>query len=315
MASDKDFEPTPPTATKAARASTADASGMEPAATAIEWRLLAPGVFVTTVEPDTVNVGLVLGAGEALLIDTGSSPAQGAALAASAARVLGPEHLTPVKTVVVTHRHRDHWFGLAGITSAESSIAHHSLGEVREADRLEAGNCGVAEADLLVPTRLFGNVTGVSVGGRWVEVVHLGPGHTDGDVIVVIPDAKIVFAGDLVESAGPPQFGPDCSPRSWASTVDQLVGMTMKGGMRAVPGHGEPMEAADILQQRARIGGIEVECRRLIEAGVRAENALYEGQWPFPAEGLADAVALMYAELGSLGLRPQRNLPIKPVSS
>lgn len=280
----------------------------------IDWRLLAPGVFVATVEPDSVNVGLVVGQGESLLIDTGSSPAQGAALAASAARVLGPDNYTPVRTVVITHRHRDHWFGLAGVTTAELSIGHQSFGEVRPLDRTEAAACGVAEADLVTPSRTIGNVFGVNVGGRWVEIVHLGPGHTDGDLVVVVPDANLVFAGDLVESDGPPQFGPDCSPRSWASTVDHLVGMTTKGGMRAVPGHGGLMKADEILEQRARIGGVEVECRRLIEDGVDAEDALRVGRWPFPAEGLADAVALMYAELASLGLRPQRQLPIKPIS-
>ncbi len=280
----------------------------------IDWRLLAPGVFVATVEPDAVNVGLVVGEGESLMIDTGSSPAQGAALARSAAGVLGPGNHTPVKTVVITHRHRDHWFGLAGITSAEVSIAHQSLGEVRPEDRAEAASCGVAAADLLCPSRTIGNVCGLDVGGRWVEVVHLGPGHTDGDLVVVVPHANLVFAGDLVESDGPPQFGPDCSPRAWASTVDHLVGMTTKGGMQAIPGHGGPMQANEILEQRARIGGVEVECRRLIEDGVAAGDALHAGRWPFPAEGLADAVELMYAELASLGLRPQRQLPIKPIS-
>lgn len=295
MASDEDFKPTTPP-------------------TDIDWRLLAPGVYVAKVEPDGVNVGLVTGQGESLLIDTGSSPRQGAALAASAAGVLGPENPTPVKTVVITHRHRDHWFGLAGVPHAELSIAHQSLNEIREADRAEAARLGVAEADLLAPSQPIANVFGVNVGGRWVEIVHLGPGHTDGDLVVVVPEASLVFAGDLVESDGPPKFGPDCSPRSWAHTVDHLVGMTMKGKMRAIPGHGEPMKADDILQQRARIGGLEVECRRLIDEGVGAEDALYAGQWPFPAEGLADAVTLMYAELASLGLRPQRQLPIKAIS-
>ena len=41
-------------------------------------------------------------------------------------------------------------------------------------------------------------------GGVRVEAVHLGRGHTDGDLVVVVPGSDVVFAGDLVESAGPP---------------------------------------------------------------------------------------------------------------
>ena len=78
-----------------------------------------------------------------------------------------------------------------------------------------------------------------------------------------------------------------------------------------MPGHGDPLSADDVLQQRARIGGIEVECRRLIEAGVGVDDALEQGRWPFPADGLGDAVRLMYADLEAVGVRPQRQLPIR----
>ena len=40
-----------------------------------------------------------------------------------------------------------------------------------------------------------------------MEIAHLGRGHTDGDLVVVVPDADVVFAGDLIESAGPPSVG------------------------------------------------------------------------------------------------------------
>lgn len=283
------------------------AAGRESSTTHGEWSELADGVLVCRAEPDGVNIGLVLGDGEALLVDTGSGPDQGRELRRSAER-FG----RPLRTVVVTHRHRDHWFGLAAFADLVT-VGHKTLAEVRPDDRDQAAALGLAADDLVPPGRTISTVLGLSVGGRWVEAVHLGRGHTDGDLVLTVPDAKLVFAGDLVESAGPPQFGPDADPRAWAGTVDHLVGLTMKGGWRAVPGHGEPMTSQQVLEQRARIGGIEVECRRLIEAGVPVEKAVDAGDWPFPADGLRHAVPAMYRSLTELGLRPDRTLPIAEV--
>ena len=50
--------------------------------------------------------------------------------------------------------------------------------------------------------------TALDLGDRRVEIAHLGRGHTDGDLLVVVPDADLLFAGDLLESAGPPVVRP-----------------------------------------------------------------------------------------------------------
>jgi glyoxylase-like metal-dependent hydrolase (beta-lactamase superfamily II) len=85
-----------------------------------------------------------------------------------------------------------------------------------------------------------------------VEIAHLGRGHTDGDLLVVVPDADVVFAGDLLESAGPPSFGPDSVPDEWPATLDGLIGL-MTATTLAVPGHGEPVGREFVFEQRGRI--------------------------------------------------------------
>lgn len=272
------------------------------------WIERGRGVWTLRVEPDAVTIGLIAGDDGCLLVDTGSSPAQGAEIRAQITEVTD----RPLRHVVVTHRHRDHWFGLAAFDDVET-IGHETLAERRPYDLEDAGALGVAEDDLRTPDVTFGTVIGRDLGRRWVEIAHLGPGHTDGDVIVTVGDARLLFAGDLLESAGPPQFGLDSVPARWAATGDQLVGLTMKGQWTTLPGHGEPMSPMDVMEQCARLGGIEVECRRLIESGVPVERALAEGSWPFPAEGLGTAVSGMYEHLASIGIRPQRTLPIKPL--
>ena len=52
-----------------------------------------------------------------------------------------------------------------------------------------------------------------------------GRGHTNGDLVVRVPDADVVYAGDLVEESAPPAYGSDCFPLDWAGTLDLIVGM------------------------------------------------------------------------------------------
>ena len=56
-------------------------------------------------------------------------------------------------------------------------------------------------SELAVASREVAVASALDLGGRRVEIVHLGRGHTDGDLVVVVPDANVIFAGDLIESA------------------------------------------------------------------------------------------------------------------
>jgi glyoxylase-like metal-dependent hydrolase (beta-lactamase superfamily II) len=228
-----------------------DGSRAEPsvAFTLQRWREVASGVFVAVAEPDSVNLGLVVGSERALLVDTGSSPAQGRAVRDSLGAVGG----VGLAAVVLTHWHHDHAFGLAAFADLET-IAHESV-RIRlgsAAARAEADRLGVNPAELALPNREIVVAAALDLGGRRVEIAHLGRGHTDGDVVVVVPDADLVFAGDLIESAGPPSFGPDSVPDEWAGTLDGLIGL-MTGGTVAVPGHGDPVNRAFVFEQRGRI--------------------------------------------------------------
>ena len=73
------------------------------------WRELRSGVYVAVAQPESVNLGLIVGAHRTLLIDTGSSPEQGREIRDSVAAVTD----RPLAAVVVTHWHYDHAFGLA----------------------------------------------------------------------------------------------------------------------------------------------------------------------------------------------------------
>src|SRR5918997_3777161 len=87
------------------------------------WRELRPGIYRAVAEPETVNVGLVVGTESALLVDTGSSPGQGRAIRESVTAVTD----RPLVAVVVTHWHYDHAFGVAAFGDLDS-VGHESVG-------------------------------------------------------------------------------------------------------------------------------------------------------------------------------------------
>ncbi len=222
-------------------------------------------MFVAVAEPAAVNLGLVVGPEAALLIDTGSSPAQGAAVRASLAEVTD----RPLAAVVVTHWHYDHAYGLAAFADVPT-IGHESVAaRLASADAAaEAERLGVDPALLVAPTREIAVATAVDLGGRRVEIAHLGAGHTDGDLVVVVADADLVFAGDLVESAGPPSFGPDAVPDQWAATLDGVIGL-LTARSRVVPGHGDLVDREFVFEQRGRIAAHANELARPVEPGRR----------------------------------------------
>ena len=213
------------------------------------WREVRSGVYVAVAEPESVNLGLIVGSQRTLLVDTGSSPLQGHALRASLPAVTD----RPLAAVVVTHWHYDHAFGLAAFADVPK-IAHESL-HVRLLSAeaaVEAQRLGVHPEELGQPNVEIAVATALDLGGRRVEIAHLGRGHTDGDLVVVVPDADVLFAGDLLESAGAPSFGSDAVPDEWPATLDAVIGL-MTATTLAIPGHGEPVDREFVFEQRGWI--------------------------------------------------------------
>jgi len=267
------------------------------------WRELAAGVHLCLAEPAAVNVALIVGFESALVVDTGSTPAQGRHVRAATASLTR----APLAAAVATHWHYDHSFGLAGFADLQT-LAHESVRErllAPEAGHI-AAELGVNVSDLALPSREIVVAATVDLGRRRVELVHLGRGHTDGDLVVVVPDADILFTGDLIESAGAPWYGADSYPHEWATTLDSLIGL-MVGTTVAVPGHGNPVDREFVFEQRGRVAAVSGEIRRLADSGVPEAEALGAGSWPFATENLAEGIGPGYGQLIAEG---RRSLPL-----
>lgn len=266
---------------------------------------VSPGVFTLVAEPASVTIGIVAGRDGALVVDTGSAPAQGAAIRELAARISG----VPVVAAVVTHGHFDHAFGLAAfadLTTIGHSCLAESIGSSEAAESIAAEH-GFAVTDLVVPNRPISVAAAWDLGDRRVEIVHLGRGHTPGDLMVVVPDADLVFTGDLIESANPPSFGTDSVPMEWAGTLDGLIGL-LTATSRAVPGHGPIVDREFVFEQRGQIAAVAGELVRVCSLRSSLDEALEQGQWPFPAANLRAALEVALAQPRAAGER--RNLPM-----
>jgi glyoxylase-like metal-dependent hydrolase (beta-lactamase superfamily II) len=204
------------------------------------WVEIGDRVFVRRYAFYDQNIGVVLGDGEALVIDTRSTYPQ--------AREIRTDLLDltsfPVTVVVDTHGHFDHAFGNAVFRPA--TIWGHDrcvtfmerTGEARKPE-IARGEPDLAAdlAEVVVdpPDRTFADSAIVEVGGRTVELAYLGRGHTDHDIVISVPGADVLFAGDLLEQGNVPFFG-DGYPLDWEATSAAIVPLV--SGV-VVPGHGE----------------------------------------------------------------------------
>lgn len=263
---------------------------------------IAAGVYTAVAEPASVTIGLVVGERAAMLIDTGSSPSQGAAILEGARTVAGD---IPITHAVITHAHFDHFFGIAGLPGLDT-IGHRGLAAVRPAAEQLAA-LGVSDADVTPPQHTFGLATTVDLGGCHVEIVHFGRGHTDHDAVVLVPCRNVVFVGDLLESDGAPWCGDDSWPAHWPKTLDGMLG-TLNARSIVVPGHGALMSREDAFLQRAEIAWYGGKAEELYDAGAAATGAwTADGEWPWPQAQSEAFLAVAMRRLGQSG-RPRRRI-------
>jgi glyoxylase-like metal-dependent hydrolase (beta-lactamase superfamily II) len=241
------------------------------------WIELGDRVFARRYRFFDQQIGVVLGDGEALVIDTRLTHRQAREILDDLRELTAD----PVTLVVDTHWHHDHTFGNHAFRPAV--IWGHErcgprmleLGEKMRAGIVE-GMPDLAEeiAEVVIdpPERSFAETARLLVGGRPVWLRYLGRGHTDSDIVVDVPDTGVLFAGDLLEAGATPFFG-DGYPLDWPETASRLLDL-VRGPV--VPGHGEVGDREFVERQLAafleiaRLGR-EVNAGRLsLEAAISA---------------------------------------------
>jgi glyoxylase-like metal-dependent hydrolase (beta-lactamase superfamily II) len=255
------------------------------AITGLTWREIGDRVYVRRHSSFDVNVGLVVAAGNCLVIDTLSTHEQARELIESIRTITAEPW-----AVVNTHAHFDHCFGNAMFRPApiwghsRTARAIREFGATqRQTAREFAGEQGdprlVREVDsvrLDPPDRTIDRTTNLELGDRTVVLHFLGRGHTDGDLVVEVPDTEVLFVGDLIEEGAPPSFE-DSFPLDWPGTASALL--PLASGV-VVPGHGDIVDRKFVENQASDLTRVAEHARTVHAAGRTAETGWAE--LPFP---------------------------------
>ncbi len=186
------------------------------------------------------NAGYVVTREGVVVIDALGSPALAARLLAEITRQTGK----PVTHVIVTHYHADHIYGLQTFKAAGARIiAHQAAREYLNSDtarlRLEASRIELApwvnaQTRLVEADDWLDGPRDLVIGGVILQIRPVGPSHTPEDLVVYLPQDKVLFAGDLVFRARVPFVG-QADSRQWIKALDQLLEFD---AAVIVPGHG-----------------------------------------------------------------------------
>jgi cyclase len=225
------------------------------------------------------NTALISGQGCSLLVDTlWDLPRTTAMLTA-----FGPKlESAPIRRVVNTHADGDHWFGnemvgadeIISTKSAARSMKQHGPGQMKYVDTVSMVFRAISRLPLpnradwrvaaeyfegmlrpfdftnikpALPTDTFSGRLRLDVGGREVMLIEVGPAHTSGDLIVHLPDARIVFAGDVLFHGTTPVLW-DGSSRNWIKACERIIDLKPE---TVVPGHGAiaDLEAVEAIRK------------------------------------------------------------------
>jgi glyoxylase-like metal-dependent hydrolase (beta-lactamase superfamily II) len=288
-----------------------------PSALPFVLKQVGPGVYAAIDGPEHKagsNAGFVIGDDGVLVVDAFFTQDAARALVAEIRR-LTPK---PIRYVVNTHYHADHTGGDQVLRDAGAIIiAHRNVrGWVRTnninlfGDRITPELKARIEA-LPLPDVVTDKDLTVWLGSRKV-VVKTVLGHTGGDLTIAVPDAKVLFAGDMLWRKIAPNLI-DGSVREWTATDADFERIPDAGRTRFVPGHGDVADVKDVAEFRTYL----LDLRRLVGEGRKAglkDDALAQNvapklralhpDWTISERAIAAEVRYMSEELAGTKKRP-----------
>jgi len=275
----------------------------------MELREIAPDVYAC-LQPDRgigwSNSGLV-NRGGGLVVDTFWDLPHTREMIAQYARVWK----APARRVVNTHHNGDHCWGNQLFEGAEI-IGHRlcaaSFGKDAPPDFLQMIRNAQSSDDpaiarfaealapwnfegikLTPPTTLMDDRLELDLEGIAVHLIYVGPAHTLGDVIVHLPEAGIVFTGDVLFRLCTP-IGWEGTFARWIAALDEVVALDPKV---IVPGHGPLCGVEGPKEMKAYLEYVRAESRRHFDAGLTALEAAKKID-PGPYAGWTEPERLLF---------------------
>ena len=216
----------------------------------VSFDQIGPGLYAYTAEGDP-NSGVIVGDDAVMVVDAQATPAMAADVIARVAKVTDK----PIKYVLLTHYHAVRTLGASAYKGTDILASDTTRGLIAERGKQDMDSeiarfprlFRAAETipGLTWPTITFPDQISIWLGRREVRIMHIGRGHTAGDVVAAVPDAGVVFAGDLVEYKSACYCG-DAHFTDWPATLDHLAEMQANA---LVPGRGSALTTADMVKE------------------------------------------------------------------
>src|SRR6516164_5370959 len=213
------------------------ATAQGPAPAPLMVHQLKPTVY--WVEGGGGNSGVLIGDKGVIVIDAKTTAAGGKELLDDIAKIT-PK---PVTTVILTHSDGNHVNGLASFPSGITIIAQENDKKEQQA---------ALPADHLPTQVVSKNKQNLKIDGVKLELFHWAPAHTSGDLVVYLPDQKIVATGDIIAGQGDPLIHREKngSSEGWITTVKGIAALDANV---FVTGHGNTQTKVDIQNRLAAV--------------------------------------------------------------
>ena len=238
------------------------------------------------------NAGLIVDGDQSLLVDTLFDAPMTREMLAIMQDATGIR-ADQIGTVVNTHANGDHTHGNGLCTHAEVIASEAGAKEMAamgpEGLHLlmqrapQMGDTGKYLLDIFgpfkfddvaekLPTQTFNGELQVMVGDKSLNLVEVGPAHTQGDVLVFVEEDSTVFTGDILFIDGTPIMwaGP---VSNWLRACDLIISKTPEV---IVPGHGPITDIKGVQQVKDYLSYIDVEARRRYDAGMSVLDAAFD---------------------------------------
>src|SRR5215472_2919728 len=188
---------------------------------------VAEGVYAA-ISPDGSkagsNAGFIVGSNGVVVVDTFVSVAAARELLAEIRKVTN----LPIRFVINTHYHLDHTAGNAVFAEAGATIvAQRNLRGWLRTENLKFFGANPKPEDkarveiLVLPDEVYSDALDIYLGSRLIQVRYM-LGHTGGDSVVIVPDANVVFGGDLIWQKHLPNLI-DATTSDWVKTLEKLL--------------------------------------------------------------------------------------------
>ncbi len=222
----------------------------------ISVEAVRPGVYFVK-GGSGANTGFVVGTKEVVLVDSKMSEEASRAVIAEVRKVTP----NPIRAIVLTHGDGDHVNGLGGFPAGVPVIAHEATRRDMEAAFKDP------KLSALAPYLPNDTATrSISIPGARIDLLHFGPAHTSGDLIVHLPQQKVAFVGDLLFVGRDPLIHRHKGGNSFG-LVQTLHKMLALDADLFLSGHADPLTKADIKALAASIEDKQAKVKALVAGG------------------------------------------------